>query len=172
MATSEAGIAFVIFGIRITNPIVSATNPSMIHNGVPLSHSALAPPVLNWEICARKITIANPFTKPYMTDCGTSRMNFASLKSPTKIWNTPASAMAANTYSSPCNCIRAINTITVAPAPPEINPGRPPKMAVNKPMINAPYNPTSGGKPANKANESDSGIMVMATVNPARTSVL
>jgi hypothetical protein len=39
-------------------------------------------------------------------------------------------------------------------------------------MINAPYKPTNGGKPANMANDNDSGIIVIATVNPAKISVL
>jgi hypothetical protein len=34
------------------------------------------------------------------------------------------------------------------------------------------YSPTKGGKPAKIANDNDSGIMVMATVKPAKISVL
>jgi hypothetical protein len=44
-------------------------------------------------------------------------------------------------------------------------------MAVTKPIINAAYNPTKGGK-ASIANDKDSGIMVIATVKPAKISVL
>jgi hypothetical protein len=44
-------------------------------------------------------------------------------------------------------------------------------MAVTK-LINAAYNPTKGGKPASIANDKDSGIMVIATVKPAKISVL
>lgn len=75
-----------------------------------------------------KITIANPLTKPYITGCGTNRMNFPSFNNPTIIWMIPAKAMAPKTYSIPCDFIKAIKTITVAPAPPDINPGRPPKL--------------------------------------------
>jgi hypothetical protein len=39
-------------------------------------------------------------------------------------------------------------------------------------MIKAAYNPTNGGKPANIAKDNDSGIIVIATVKPAKTSVL
>jgi len=38
-------------------------------------------------------------------------------------------------------------------------------------MIKAPYNPVKGGKPATIAKDSDSGIMVIATVKPANISV-
>ncbi|MNY25423.1 hypothetical protein D3C86_1592070 [compost metagenome] len=80
---------------------------------------------------------ANPFTKPNITGCGTRRINFPSLKRPTIICITPAIATAANTYSSPFDFMRAMRTITVAPAPPEIKPGLPPKIAVTKPIIKA-----------------------------------
>jgi hypothetical protein len=42
---------------------------------------------------------------------------------------------------------------------------------VTSPIIKAAYKP-KGGKPAKIANESDSGIMVIATVKPAKISVL
>jgi hypothetical protein len=60
----------------------------------------------------------------------------------------------------------------VAPAPPEIIPGLPPKIAVTNPIIKAAYNPTSGGNPASIAKDKDSGIMVIATVRPAKISIL
>ena len=119
-----------------------------------------------------KITIARPFTNPNITGCGTSLMNFPSLKSPIKIWITPAKATAANTYSSPLEFIKAIRVITVAPAPPEIIPGLPPKIAVINPAIKEAYKPINGGKPARIAKDNDSGIIVIATVKPANTSVL
>ena len=59
----------------------------------------------------------------------------------------------------------------MAPAPPDIIPGLPPNIAVTKPAIKAAYRPIKGGKPANIANDSDSGIIVIATVKPARISV-
>ena len=113
---------------------------------------------------------ARPLTKPNMTLSGTRRMYLAHLKMPTMIWITPASATAAKAYSSPCVLIRAINVTTVAPAPPEINPGRPPNRAATSPAMNAAYSPESGGKPARMANDNDSGIMVMATAKPAKIS--
>ena len=80
--------------------------------------------------------------------------------------------MVAKIYCSPCSTFNAINVITVAPAPPETIAGRPPKIAVTIPIIKAPYKPTKGDKPAKMANESDSGIIVMATVKPANISFL
>ena len=56
-----------------------------------------------WMHCARVMTIARPFTKPSMTGCGTSVMNFPRPK-------TPASTCAKNRVPCflPCpylNCI-------------------------------------------------------------------
>lgn len=84
----------------------------------------------------------------------------------------PANAMAAKTYSIPFDFIKAIRTIAVAPAPPEIRPGLPPKIEVISPIIKAAYKPDKGGNPARIANDKDSGIIVMATVRPARISFL
>ena len=83
MATNEEGIAFVILGKTSTTATVNATKEAIIINGVPANQSPLLP--LNCSNCDMKITIANPFTKPYITDCGTRRMNFPNFKSPTKI---------------------------------------------------------------------------------------
>jgi hypothetical protein len=74
--------------------------------------------------------------------------------------------------ATPCIVINAISVTTVAPAPPDIMPGLPPKIAVTKPMINAAYSPVKGERPASIANDKDSGIIVIATVNPAKTSTL
>ena len=119
-----------------------------------------------------KMITAKPFTKPNITGCGTNRINLPNLKTPTKICINPAKTTAAKTYSIPFDCINAIKTTTVAPAPPETIPGLPPKMAVTKPIINAAYKPVNGEKPAKMANDNDSGIMVIATVKPAKTSFL
>ena len=171
-AINDGGIALVNRGTTTMIAMVKATKPPMISKGLPESQ-VVSPftTVLNWSSCDMKITTASPFTKPYMTGCGTSLTNLASLNRPTRIWIAPASATAASTYSIPLDCISAIKTITVAPAPPEINPGLPPKIAVTSPMMKAPYNPIKGGKPARIAKDKDSGIMVMATVIPASTSV-
>ena len=63
-------------------------------------------------------------------------------------------------------------TITTAKAPvaPEIIPGRPPKIAVTKPIIKAPYKPTIGEIPATKAKATASGTSAKATVNPESRS--
>ena len=79
---------------------------------------------------------------------------------------------AANTYSTPYCCARATKTTATAPVAPDIIPGRPPKIDVTKPIINAAYNPVRGDKPAMSANATASGIKAMATVKPERISVL
>jgi hypothetical protein len=56
------------------------------------------------------------------------------------------------------------------PAPPDTIPGRPPNIAANH--YKCSIQSTNGGKPANIANDNDSGIIVIATVKPAKTSVL
>ena len=63
-------------------------------------------------------------------------------------------------------------TITTAKAPvaPDIIPGRPPKIAVIKPIINAPYKPTIGEIPATKAKATASGTRARATVIPDKRS--
>jgi hypothetical protein len=61
--------------------------------------------------------------------------------------------------------------ITVAPAHQILNLVYRQKTVVTSPIIKAAYN-HKGGKPAKIANESDSGIMVIATVKPAKISVL
>jgi hypothetical protein len=87
----------------------------------------------------------------------------ANLNRPIKICITLPKQQLQNTYSNPFDFIKVIKTITVAPAPPDTIPGRPPNIAVTNPIINAAYNPTNGGKPANIANDNDSGIIVIAT---------
>ncbi len=84
----------------------------------------------------------------------------------------PAKTTVAKTYSMPWEIINGIKTITVAPAPPEIKPGRPPKIAVTNPIIKAAYKPVKGENPARIANDKDSGIIVIATVSPANISFL
>src|SRR5690606_40982671 len=84
----------------------------------------------------------------------------------------PAKTTAANKYSTPCEAAKAINTTTVAPAPPDTIAGLPPKIAVTSPIKKEAYRPVSGDSPAKIAKDSDSGIMVIATVNPAKISVL
>ena len=63
-------------------------------------------------------------------------------------------------------------TTAIAPVAPEIIPGLPPKIAVTNPIIKAPYKPTNGENPARIANINDSGIIVIATVKPAKISFL
>ena len=64
------------------------------------------------------------------------------------------------------------NITATAPAAPEINPGLPPKIAVIKPIINAPESAINGSICATKANATTSGIIAKETVIPANTSSL
>ncbi len=98
IATKEAGTALVIFGKPKTIPIVSATKPIIMYNGLP-DNQTLSPLTitLNCSSCDMKIITAKPFTKPNITGCGTKRMNFPNLNKPIKIWMTPAKATAAKT---------------------------------------------------------------------------
>src|SRR5690554_4390876 len=173
IATNEEGTAFVSRGNKTTINIVTKVNPAIKYNAEPCNHS-LEPlsVILNCATCDIKIMTANPFKKPYMTGCGIKRTNLPNLKAPTDTCKIPARATAANKYSTPYVATKAIKTTTVAPAPPDTIPGRPPKTAVTNPIKKAAYNPVSGDNPAKIAKDNDSGIMVMATVKPAKTSFL
>ena len=84
MPASEEGKTLVSFGRKWIMAIVKATKPIMIQRGVPESQVVVPPTsvVLNCANCAMAITIASPFTNPKITGCGTSLMNFPSLRSP------------------------------------------------------------------------------------------
>jgi len=55
---------------------------------------------------------------------------------------------------------------------PLIIPGRPPKIEVIKPIINAAYKPTNGSTPATNAKATASGTNANATVIPLKISFL
>ena len=97
----------------------------------------MVPGTLNWLICARKITMARPLTKPSITGCGTSRMNLPHCMAPAKIWISPISTTVAKRYSTPCCATSATITTASAPVAPEIMPGRPPMSAVINPTMKA-----------------------------------
>lgn len=59
----------------------------------------------------------------------------------------------------------------VAPVAPDIKPGLPPKIAVDKAMITAAHSPTCGAAPMSKANEIASGTKAIEIVRPDRISV-
>ena len=169
IATKDDGTARVNFGRPQMMPMVSTVSPSITHIEEPPSQAPSI--VLNCASCAMKITIAKPFTKPYITGCGTSRMNLPSLNSPASICNTPASTTAAKTYSTPCLAANATITTATAPVAPEIMPGLPPRMLVTRPITKAAYRPVSGERPAINAKATASGINASATVRPESTSV-
>ena len=116
------------------------------------------------------ITMANPLTKPNITGCGTSLINFPSFKTPTNICINPIRTTAANRYSTPCETTKATITTAIAPVAPEIIPGLPPRIAVIKPMIKAVYKPTNGLTPAINEKATASGTKAKATVKPDNTS--
>ena len=146
MPASGAGISLVILGITQMIAMVAATSASIKNSGWPDSHSppdmpwpvsTIVPGTLNWLICARKITIARPFTKPSITGCGTSRINLPHCMTPANIWIRPIRTTVTNRYSTPCCATKATMTTANAPVAPEIIPGRPPINAVIKPTKNA-----------------------------------
>src|SRR5690554_371814 len=116
--------------------------------------------------------MASPVTKPIITGVGTNRMNLPNRATPTPTCSKPANMTVANTYSTPCETTREINTTATAPVAPEIIPGRPPRIDVTSPMTNAAYNPVNGDNPAINAKATASGIRAIATVSPDNTSVL
>lgn len=59
-----------------------------------------------------------------------------------------------------------------APVAPEIMPGRPPKIAVIRPIRKAAYRPIVGSTWATKEKAMASGIRASATVSPERMSFL
>ena len=158
----------------------------MEYSGEPCIHSSspAALVTLNWPSCAKKITIAKPFTKPSITGCGTRRINLPNLNTPAIICSIPVSTTVANRYCSPILSTgtsmafpialpvdtRATITTAIAPVAPEIIPGRPPNTAVIKPTIKAAYKPTNGPTPATKAKAIASGTNAKATVRPDSTS--
>ena len=116
--------------------------------------------------------MARPLTKPIITGNGTIRMNLPSLNSPKVICSKPISTTVANRYSTPWVTTSATITTASAPVAPEIMPGRPPKAAVMRPMMNAAYRPTSGCTCATKAKAMASGTSASATVRPLSTHSL
>ncbi len=103
IASSGAGTNLVIFGAAQIRNIVNATRASVSSSVVPLIQPW--PPsgvsTRNCSSCARPITIANPFTNPSITGCGTMRMNFPSRNIPASSWMMPIRTTVANKYSTP-----------------------------------------------------------------------
>ncbi|MNI47968.1 hypothetical protein D3C73_1025110 [compost metagenome] len=85
-AANEAGITRVSRGNSTTTPIASATSPYI---------SSPCPAIIC--SCASMMTIAKPFTKPWIAGSGTRRINLPSRKTPIRIWITPAKIVAHNT---------------------------------------------------------------------------
>src|SRR5690606_4295425 len=138
MATSEAGTALVIFGNKTTMAIVNAVSPAIAYSAEPcIQPSTPFSDTLNCATCAMKIMTASPFRKPYITGWGINRTNLPSLNTPTNNWRIPPKITAPKRYSTPWVAANAISTTTVAPAPPETIPGRPPRMEVTNPIKKA-----------------------------------
>ena len=153
--------------------IVNTTNPNITANGIPVIH--VCPPApsetLNCPSCARKITIARPFTKPNITGYGIMRINLPHRNRPTLICIRPINTTVANKYSTPWSTTNDTITTAKAPVAPEIMPGRPPNTAVISPTIKAEYSPTNGCTCATKAKATASGTRANATVSPDKISV-
>ncbi len=174
IAASEEGKTLVSFGNPQMISIVSNTRPSIAKSAFPCIHCRF-PAVsvtLNCDSCDMKIMIARPFTKPNITGCGTSLINFPSLRKPTINCIIPARITVAKIYSTPWLRESATNTTATAPVAPEIIPGLPPNTAVISPIMKAAYKPVSGERPAMNAKAIASGISARATVSPESISVL
>src|SRR5690606_447102 len=170
IADKDAGTALVNFGSLQIITIVSNTKPNIVYSEGPVNH---CPPsslnCSNWDI---KMMMARPLTKPRMTGVGTNRMNFPIRAIPVVTCIRPANTTVANTYSTPWEATSDTNTTATAPVAPEIIPGRPPRIEVTNPIINAAYNPVRGDNPAISAKATASGTSAIATVRPDNTSVL
>src|SRR3989338_8866728 len=174
IAARVEGTILVILGSREIIAMVSAIKPSIVYSGAPCIQLVVpsGAVTLKCPICARKITIARPFTKPSITGYGTMRMNLPNLASPNRICSTPISTTVANRYSTPCCTTTATITTASAPVAPEIMPGRPPNNEVIRLTMNAAYSPTSGCTCATSAKAIASGTSASATVRPLNTLVL
>ena len=139
MAASGAGKAFVMRGVIQIIAIVAATSARLIQRVAPdiQTWCPLPSGTLNCSICAKKITIARPLTKPSMTGCGTIRINFPRRNTPARICRTPIRTTVAKRYCTPCCATKETITTARAPVAPEIMPGRPPKAAVINPTMKA-----------------------------------
>ena len=139
MAASGAGNALVMRGVIQIIAIVAATSARVIQRVMPdiQTWCPLLPGTLNCSICAKKITIARPLTKPSITGCGTIRINFPRRKTPARICRMPIRTTVAKRYCKPCCATKDTITTARAPVAPEIMPGRPPKAAVIRPTMKA-----------------------------------
>mmetsp|Transcript_10748 Transcript_10748/g.22844 ORF Transcript_10748/g.22844 Transcript_10748/m.22844 type:complete len:117 (+) Transcript_10748:1296-1646(+) len=111
------------------------------------------------------MTTVNPFTKPSMTGCGTSRINLPVLRK--TICKIPASKAHTDRYGAPIAAQSGATTTEQAPLAELQIPGLPPKAAATKPKRTVVHNPTSGETPATYENEIASGIMASETASPA-----
>lgn len=170
IAASDAGITLVNFGKPQMISMVKNTNANSTYMVFPVNQFPLSS--LNWTSCDMNMIMAKPFTNPKITGCGTRRISFPNLRIPAANWITPARITVAKMYSMPCDFTSVTNTTATAPVAPEIIPGRPPKMEVTIPIMNAAYNPVNGDSPAMSAKAIASGTKANATVNPERISVL
>mmetsp|Transcript_10941 Transcript_10941/g.30934 ORF Transcript_10941/g.30934 Transcript_10941/m.30934 type:complete len:205 (-) Transcript_10941:648-1262(-) len=146
MAARGAGRALVMRGRTAMIAIVNPVRPAMIASGVPDSNTACPAALTVWKCSnwADRMTMARPLTKPSIAARGTRRMSLPSLAAPKAICRTPAIAMHAKRYCGPWLATREPVTTAVAPAAPEIIPGRPPSRDTTPHMRMAPCKPTSG----------------------------
>ena len=122
--------------------------------------------------------MASPFTNPNITGWGIKRTNLPSFNSPKTNCKTPIKMTANSKYpmapSIPtigiCLITSGAKIIATAPVAPEIIPGRPPKMEVMSPIINAAYSPNVGSTWATNEKAIASGTKAKDTVSPDKIS--
>mmetsp|Transcript_33902 Transcript_33902/g.74209 ORF Transcript_33902/g.74209 Transcript_33902/m.74209 type:complete len:320 (+) Transcript_33902:593-1552(+) len=90
----EEGMAVVSRGRSFTRAMERPVRPHMVAPRAPTSRAPVTGSK-KWLSCAFPMTMARPFTKPSMTGCGTSLMNFPQPMVPAKICSSPASMTAA-----------------------------------------------------------------------------
>mmetsp|Transcript_89637 Transcript_89637/g.199233 ORF Transcript_89637/g.199233 Transcript_89637/m.199233 type:complete len:269 (-) Transcript_89637:25-831(-) len=115
------------------------------------------------------MTMAKPFTKPNITECGTSMISRESFNAPAMSCKMPT--MKTHSAMGPMPYVRETSASTTAVAADalEIIPGRPPTRAAEKPMMLPAQIPFNGETPVMKENEMASGKAAMAVAMPART---
>src|SRR5690606_30357139 len=158
---SGAGIAVVSFGNSAMTATPTATSGYVGH-GTPMRCGS----------CDMSTMIASALTNPTMTLRGMNRNSFATPKSASRIWKTPASRIVASRYSTPWVGATSATTSATAPVAAEIIAARPPTNAIDTAMTNELKRPTRGSTPAMIENAIASGMSASATARPARTSRL
>lgn len=167
IATNHDGTDFVSFGRKCIIAIVRSIKKDIISSS---HHGSHVQDTLNCPICAKKIIIARPFTKPSITGWGISLTNLQNLNIPNNIWRIPINIKVANKYSIPYVTTNEVITTARAPVAHDIIHGLHQNIAVRRPTINAACKPTIGFTHATNENAIASGTRAKATVSHDRIS--